>query len=59
MKKEAESNEECLERKGLMEKTELIFGQGSRPCIGKNIFVFEVLKVVATLVSQFEVRNAT
>ncbi|EXF83956.1 hypothetical protein CFIO01_12420 [Colletotrichum fioriniae PJ7] len=59
MKKEAESNEECLERRGLMEKTELIFGQGSRTCIGKNIFVFEVLKVVATLVSHFEVRNAT
>ncbi|KXH26155.1 benzoate 4-monooxygenase cytochrome P450 [Colletotrichum simmondsii] len=54
MKRTAETNEEYLERKGFMEKTELTFGQGSRTCIGKNIFALEVYKVVATLVSLYK-----
>ncbi|KAI3540798.1 benzoate 4-monooxygenase cytochrome P450, partial [Colletotrichum filicis] len=59
MKRTAETDEEYLERKGFMEKTELTFGQGSRTCIGKNIFALEVYKVVATLVSLYKVRTVT
>ena len=50
-----ETSEAYLERKKVMEKTELTFGQGSRTCIGKNIAHLEFFKAVATLMAQFQV----
>ncbi|KAL2880404.1 hypothetical protein SGCOL_004121 [Colletotrichum sp. CLE4] len=56
MRGQDESHDDYLNRRSVMEKTELTFGQGSRTCIGKNVFALEVYKVVATLVSLFKVR---
>ena len=50
-----ETEEAYLERRKLMDKTDLTFGQGSRSCIGKNIAFLEFFKVVATLMAQFKV----
>ncbi|KIX00582.1 uncharacterized protein Z518_09647 [Rhinocladiella mackenziei CBS 650.93] len=48
-----ESLETFQQRRNLMERTELSFGQGSRTCIGKNIAILEMFKAVATLMGQF------
>jgi cytochrome P450 len=50
-----ESDEAYIERRKLMDKTELTFGQGSRTCIGKNIAFLEFFKAMATLMSLFKV----
>ncbi|KEF59855.1 uncharacterized protein A1O9_04703 [Exophiala aquamarina CBS 119918] len=49
-----ESQEAYIERRKIMERTELSFGQGSRTCIGKNIALMEMFKAVATLMGQFK-----
>lgn len=36
-------------RRNLMDRTELTFGQGSRTCIGRNIFRLEIFKVLLHL----------
>ena len=54
---ENESHETYIERRKIMERTELSFGQGSRTCIGKNIALMEMFKAVATLMGQFKVRQ--
>jgi cytochrome P450 len=55
MKGKDETDEVYLERRKLMDKTDLTFGQGSRTCIGKNIAFLEFFKVVATLMVLFKV----
>ena len=59
MQKKEENTEAYLERRKLMDKTDLTFGQGSRTCIGKNIAFLEFFKVVATLMAQFKVSLRT
>ncbi|KAJ9652996.1 hypothetical protein H2198_007776 [Neophaeococcomyces mojaviensis] len=53
MQAKDESFEKYIERRKVMERTELSFGQGSRTCIGKTIALMEMFKAVATLVGQF------
>lgn len=54
-----ESEQGYRERRSLMERCDLSFGQGSRTCIGKNIFALEVYKAAATLVGLFKVRHCS
>lgn len=42
-------------RRKLIDRTDLSFGQGSRTCIGKNIFRLEIFKVLAALLVRFKV----
>lgn len=42
--------------KGEMEKYSLAFGGGARSCIGKNISMMEMSKLIPTLVDQFSMR---
>lgn len=55
MQGEGEAYEAYEERRKLMDRSELSFGQGSRTCIGKNIVALEIFKVLATLVGLFKV----
>ncbi|OCT54514.1 benzoate 4-monooxygenase cytochrome P450 [Cladophialophora carrionii] len=57
MQRENETIEAYLERRKLMERTDMTFGQGSRACIGKNVAFLEFFKAVATLMAQFKVRQ--
>ena len=50
-----ETVETYEERRKLMERTDMSFGQGSRSCIGKSLFALEVYKAAATLVGLFKV----
>lgn len=50
-----ESDGAFSERMRLLETTNLTFGQGSRTCIGKNLFKLEAFKGIASLFSQFQV----
>ena len=54
MQAKDETFEHWEDRRNLMDRTELTFGQGSRTCIGKNIAALEVFKVVARLMAQFK-----
>ncbi len=54
MQREDEAFEHWDDRRKVMERTELTFGQGSRTCIGKSIAALEIFKVVATLMAQFK-----
>lgn len=55
-RKEGESEAAFVERRKVMERTELSFGHGSRTCIGKNVALMEMFKAVATLFGRFKVR---
>lgn len=55
IKRADESDEQYELRRNLMDRTGLTFGQGSRTCIGKNIFRLEVFKVIAAAMKQFRV----
>lgn len=55
MRKDGEDVDAFERRRNLMDQTELTFGQGSRTCIGKNVFSLEVFKVLASLMLQFRV----
>lgn len=57
MKGENESDNVYRERRSLMDRVDLSFGQGSRSCVGKNIFALEVYKAAATLVGLFKVNH--
>ena len=54
-RQKGESEEAFVERRKIMERTDLSFGYGSRNCIGKNVALMEMFKAVATLVGQFRV----
>lgn len=53
-----ETEEEFEQRLRLMNNTDLAFGGGSRICIGKHLGLVEVYKVLATLVSRYDIRLA-
>lgn len=57
MQGEAETHEAYLDRRRVMEKSDMTFGHGSRSCIGRNIAALEFFKAVATLMAQFKVRS--
>ncbi|KAE8356319.1 cytochrome P450 [Aspergillus coremiiformis] len=50
-----ETEKEFQARLRLMNNSDLTFGAGSRICIGKNLGLLEVYKVVATLVSRYNI----
>ncbi|KAJ5250800.1 hypothetical protein N7489_001210 [Penicillium chrysogenum] len=50
-----ETEEEFEKRLRLMNNTDLSFGGGSRICIGKHLGLLEVYKVLATLVSRYNI----
>lgn len=51
-----ETEEEFKQRLRLMNNSDLTFGGGSRMCIGKHLGLLEVYKVLATIVSRYDVR---
>jgi cytochrome P450 len=55
LQSETESDEAYKERMRLFNANDLTFGGGSRICIGRNLAQMEVYKIVATLVSRYEV----
>ncbi|KAM5345061.1 hypothetical protein ACJ41O_010923 [Fusarium nematophilum] len=55
---EDEDEESYAVRLRRMNAADLTFGGGSRICIGRNIALLEVYKVVATLVSRYEITTA-
>ncbi|KAL3484492.1 cytochrome P450 [Aspergillus germanicus] len=54
MKGSDEDDAEYEERRKVMERTDLSFGQGFRSCIGKSVAQMEIFKVVAALVGMFK-----
>lgn len=50
-----ESDEQLEERMRKWKAAELTFGGGSRICIGRNLSLMEVYKVVATLIATFDI----
>ncbi|KAJ2990781.1 hypothetical protein NUW58_g2782 [Xylaria curta] len=55
LQEERESDTEYHERIKLFNAADLSFGGGARVCIGRHIANMEVYKVVATLISNFEI----
>ncbi|KAI1772199.1 cytochrome P450 [Hypoxylon cercidicola] len=55
LKNEGESDDSYRERIRLYNAADLTFGGGSRVCLGRYIAQMEVYKVVATLISRFEI----
>jgi cytochrome P450 len=53
--KTRETEQEYQERLRLMNDADLTFGGGSRVCIGKNLGLLEVYKVLATLISRYNI----
>lgn len=55
MQRSNETEEEFKERRILMERGDLSFGHGARTCIGKNIAMLQVYKVVSNMVFLYKV----
>ena len=55
---ERETEDEFQQRLATMNNSDLAFGAGSRICIGKNLALLEVYKVVSTLVSRYDLELA-
>lgn len=55
---DGEDDEAYQQRLRTMTNSDLTFGGGSRICIGRNIALLEVYKVLATLVSRYEISLA-
>ena len=55
MKQDGESDDAFRERVSLMRKSLIVFGHGSRSCIGKNIVQLELYKLWATLLRVYKV----
>ncbi|KAI1073405.1 cytochrome P450 [Whalleya microplaca] len=55
---EGESEDTYRQRMRLFNAADLTFGGGDRVCIGRHIAQMEVYKVVATLISHFEIQLA-
>ncbi|KAJ3548445.1 hypothetical protein NM208_g992 [Fusarium decemcellulare] len=58
LQRDDEDSEVYQQRLRRMNASDLTFGGGSRICIGRNIALLEVYKVVATLVSRYEISLA-
>jgi hypothetical protein len=58
LKGEGEAEEEYKARLQRMNAAELAFGGGSRICMGRNLALVEVYKIVATLVNRYEIELA-
>ncbi|KAM7195564.1 Pisatin demethylase [Naviculisporaceae sp. PSN 640] len=56
LQREGENDEEFEERMKLWGTAHLVFGGGSRICLGRNLSQMEVYKVVATLIASFDIR---
>ncbi|RDL38625.1 uncharacterized protein BP5553_02965 [Venustampulla echinocandica] len=54
LQKPTETGEEHMERRRMMDRSDLTFGKGSRSCIGKNIALLETYKAVASLVGRYQ-----
>ena len=54
MQRKDETLEQWEERRKVVDRTDLTFGQGSRTCIGKSIATMEIFKAVATLIARFK-----
>ncbi|KAJ9606314.1 hypothetical protein H2200_009275 [Cladophialophora chaetospira] len=54
MRAKDETEEAYIERRKLMDRTDMTFGQGSRTCVGKYIAFLEFFKAAATLLAQFK-----
>ncbi|KAI9737355.1 MAG: hypothetical protein M1834_009509 [Cirrosporium novae-zelandiae] len=55
LKADGESDKEFEQRLRKMQNADLTFGQGSRICVGKNLALMEVWKVVSTLFSVYDI----
>ncbi|KAF5001839.1 hypothetical protein FDECE_10828 [Fusarium decemcellulare] len=58
LQRDDEDSEAYQQRLRRMNAADLTFGGGSRICIGRNLALLEVYKVVATLVSRYEISLA-
>ncbi|OAP63961.1 hypothetical protein AYL99_03188 [Fonsecaea erecta] len=58
LKQPRESDEEFRDRKLRMHRSMLVFGHGSRSCIGKNIVQLELYKIWATLLRIYKFEPA-
>ncbi|KAF4955214.1 hypothetical protein FSARC_11919 [Fusarium sarcochroum] len=50
-----ETEEEFEERLSLMKEADLSFGRGSRHCLGKYMGLYQIYKVLATLITLYEI----
>ncbi|KAF5971721.1 cytochrome P450 monooxygenase [Fusarium coicis] len=57
LQKDGEDAEAFQERLRKMNAADLTFGGGSRICIGRNLALLEIYKVVATLVSRYQITS--
>ncbi|KAF9239542.1 hypothetical protein LCP9604111_9084 [Penicillium roqueforti] len=55
---ESETEDALQKRLQSMNKLDLTFGGGSRICLGKHLGLLEVFKVIATLVSRYDIKLA-
>jgi cytochrome P450 len=55
MQRADEDEASYKERRAAYERANLTFGSGSRSCVGKNVAMLEIFKVVASLLSSFRV----
>lgn len=55
LRHEGETEEEFVERRRMIDRTELVFGQGSRICLGKSVAYLEIYKILATLMLLYRV----
>ncbi|XTI82185.1 cytochrome P450 [Cenococcum geophilum] len=58
MQRSNETEEEFKERRTIMERGDLSFGHGARTCIGKNIAMLQVYKVVSNMVFLYKLLPA-
>jgi len=56
LQREGEDEEAFKERMQLWGTAHLVFGGGSRICLGRNLSLMEVYKVVATLIATFDIQ---
>ncbi|KAM7193310.1 putative cytochrome P450 pisatin demethylase-like [Rhypophila sp. PSN 637] len=56
LQRKEEGDDEFEERMKLWGTAQLMFGGGSRICLGRNLSQMEVYKVVATLIASFDIR---
>ena len=58
LKQPHESNDAFADRFNTMRRCDLTFGYGERVCLGRNISMIEIYKVIPSLLLRFEVQLA-